>query len=648
MNELSCENAALLLSDALAADLDITRAEALNDHLAGCERCQGLAEALVRQDLALAELVGQTHVATMAARLRAALASEGGRRPADAAAIVAYAPQQFWPGHSFARSPWWAWGAVAAAAALLVATLATVMTKPDRKVARMPAPSFSLPPQSDTVAGASAPALPPRNPPLADSPPPPRRITAPEPPSPEAIAMLELAEGEVYALDATTEAATRLKAGQPLDSGAGLWVKDGASAAVKFPDGTLLQVSAGTRIRRLTVDQGKYVELAEGALTADVSPQPADRPMILKTPKAEAVVLGTKLRLAANVETASLKVENGRVRFIRHADGKSLVVPQGHYAVVAKDVEFAVRPLTPPGPRWARVREQNGAILAAAFAPDGHTLATAGSDAIIRLWDPDARAVRASLRGHTAPIEALAFAADGRTLASAGWDHSIRLWDPATNKLKKVWEGHASTVTSLAFAPDGLTLASGGFDQSVKIWSSATGKERATLEGHRGAVRSVAFSASGKLLASGSADGAVAIWDPATGNNLRWLRDQGSWVYRVAFVPESQMLAAGDGEGGIQLWEFAAGLREQRLTGHRKRITGLAATPNGRQLVSSSMDGTVLLWDVASGKEIERLGDAPLGEVTALAVSPDGKWLAIGGADGSIVFWELANENKLE
>ena len=63
------------------------------------------------------------------------------------------------------------------------------------------------------------------------------------------------------------------------------------------------------------------------------------------------------------------------------------------------------------------------------------------------------------VRGHTARVRALAFSPDGKTLASAGDDRVIRLWNVETgSELRAPLSGHTDTVFALVFAPDGKTL----------------------------------------------------------------------------------------------------------------------------------------------------------------------------------------------
>ncbi len=119
-----------------------------------------------------------------------------------------------------------------------------------------------------------------------------------------------------------------------------------------------------------------------------------------------------------------------------------------------------------------------GAVYLTSFSPDGHTLATAGHDRTVRLWnvrDPHRpAALGAPLTGHASWVSSAVFGPDGRTLASAGDDGTVRLWDvtdPAhAVPLGKPLTGHRGTIYLVAFSPDGRTLATAGEDRTVRLW----------------------------------------------------------------------------------------------------------------------------------------------------------------------------------
>src|SRR5262245_48961224 len=73
-------------------------------------------------------------------------------------------------------------------------------------------------------------------------------------------------------------------------------------------------------------------------------------------------------------------------------------------------------------------------VAAVAFAPDGHLLASAGHDRLVRLWDPATGRLVRKLSGHQHQVRAVAFSPDGKVLASASWDGTVRCWDPETGK----------------------------------------------------------------------------------------------------------------------------------------------------------------------------------------------------------------------
>ena len=151
---------------------------------------------------------------------------------------------------------------------------------------------------------------------------------------------------------------------------------------------------------------------------------------------------------------------------------------------------------------------------ALAFHPSGHILAhSPGMDGTLQLLHLDSGQVT-TVTGHAYGIEAAAFSPDGRTLATGSVDTAIRLWDPATGQATSILTPHGGYVVSVAFSPDGRTLASAGTDRTVRLWDPATGQPAATLFGHTEFVTSVAFSPGGRTLATGSMDGTVRLWTP--------------------------------------------------------------------------------------------------------------------------------------
>jgi len=112
-------------------------------------------------------------------------------------------------------------------------------------------------------------------------------------------------------------------------------------AVLTFRDGSKVTVS-GQSTLTISEDQQKQLRLREGSISASVAPQPQARPMLIHTPTAKLEVLGTQLNVDAEAASTTLRVNEGRVRATRLADGSVADVPSGHQVIVSANRRVAL------------------------------------------------------------------------------------------------------------------------------------------------------------------------------------------------------------------------------------------------------------------------------------------------------------------
>jgi eukaryotic-like serine/threonine-protein kinase len=341
------------------------------------------------------------------------------------------------------------------------------------------------------------------------------------------------------------------------------------------------------------------------------------------------------------------------------------------------------------GNGWATLKGHSNMVFEAAFLERGRTLASAGLDQTVRLWDlthaggepeiltanggssqsglvfsMNGRAL-ASASGSTVtswdvdtgrehpPLEApakappgifgIAISHDGRTLAAACHEtNEAILWNLETRGIRHRIAHHG--VASVAFSPKEAILATGtlGIAGTLKLWDADTGKPLPTLKGRPLNTDCwMAFSADGRTLASGGLRGTVRLWDVDTGRNLAVLRGHTANVPTVKFSRDGRTLASGSWDGTVRIWDVADVDRpsfRRALVGHAALVWSVAFSPDGTTLASAAADGTVKLWDPATGRERCTLvgHDQP---VYSVAFSPDGRVLASRDGGGTIRLW---------
>lgn len=123
-------------------------------------------------------------------------------------------------------------------------------------------------------------------------------------------------------------------------------------AALRLDDGTQISLAGETRIEcRREAGQTK-ITLHEGNLSANVAPQAAGHPLLIRTSSAELQVLGTRLAVSADHETSELGVQHGRVHLTRLTDGQTVEVGGGQYAVVSQRAALEARPWPQTPDAW--------------------------------------------------------------------------------------------------------------------------------------------------------------------------------------------------------------------------------------------------------------------------------------------------------
>ena len=284
--------------------------------------------------------------------------------------------------------------------------------------------------------------------------------------------------------------------------------------------------------------------------------------------------------------------------------------------------------------------EHTNRVYSVTFSPDGNTIASAGKDDIIYLWNARTGRHKQTLEGHTDDIYSVAFSPDGSTIASASDDDTIRLWDAHTGRHKQTLEGHTHYVNSVAFSPDSRTLASGSWDDTIRLWDARTGRHNQTLEGHTDNVNSVAFSPDGSTIASAGEDTTIRLWNARTGRHKQTLEGHTDDVNSVAFSPDGSTIASASDDKTVQLWNARTGRHKQTLEGHTDDIYSVAFSPDGSTIASGDKDKIIQLWDARTGRHKQTF-EGHTGNVNSVAFSPDSSTIASASDDKTVRLWNI-------
>ncbi|WP_284618528.1 WD40 repeat domain-containing protein [Aquabacterium humicola] len=302
------------------------------------------------------------------------------------------------------------------------------------------------------------------------------------------------------------------------------------------------------------------------------------------------------------------------------------------------------------------------------FSADSRYLATTGG-MIILLWDL-ARATSGMaarvLRGHDHTVKDLLFLPNSRLLASAGSDAHVRLW--GLDEEPVILPDHEDLASSYyydfeaVFSDDGRRVATSSRTlQKTRVWDlreRAPGLSPLVLEGKAHMASKLAFSADGNRLVGSDAQDFIdskkprSIWvwslGPAEGGLAAPLTvDTGMPLIEAGISRTGELIAVAS-EEAVWLWKAT----ESDLVSAGKlplpKVRALAFDPLGKRLITGSASGEVHLWELdASGapRSSHLLGKHKR-DVMSVVVSEDGRWFAAAGYDHEATMWQQAADGS--
>lgn len=298
-------------------------------------------------------------------------------------------------------------------------------------------------------------------------------------------------------------------------------------------------------------------------------------------------------------------------------------------------------------------------VKALAASPNGRLVATAGDDAMIRIWDAVTGTERCAFsEDFDYPLEKLAFSTDGRQLVAIcksrdGWRSHLRFWDAITGSEEQLLRVHESVVDCVAFSVDSKVFATGTARGTISILDSTTLSQHRDFQCHDESVAYIIFSPNGHYLASSSVTQGsplrttngnttreiIRVWEVATGKEICVLKNGERGP--LAFSANSKLLVYKTNTNRICLWDIGNAIEKNS---HKCDLTDLRTLEflhNGElRATAYSVEGGLYIWKPDTGSRALKV---PSNYMRYIASFPDGRLVVASNWGGSVHIWDAAD-----
>ncbi|XP_071955221.1 U5 small nuclear ribonucleoprotein 40 kDa protein-like isoform X1 [Antedon mediterranea] len=259
------------------------------------------------------------------------------------------------------------------------------------------------------------------------------------------------------------------------------------------------------------------------------------------------------------------------------------------------------------------------------------------------------------LTGHEGEVYSGKFHPDGQSMATAGFDRLIYMWNVYGEcDNYSVLKGHQGAIMDLQYNTDGSNILTASTDNTIALWDSETGARIKRLKGHTAFVNSCYPARRGpQMVVSGGDDGTIRLWDSRRKGAVHTFQNTYQ-VLSVTFNDTSDQIISGGIDNVLKVWDIRKNDIVYTLSGHTDTVTSTVLSPDGSYVLSNSMDCTVRIWDIRPYAPNERCVKIFQGaqhnfEKNLLRCSwaPDGSKVAAGSSDRFVYIWDTTTRRIL-
>jgi len=255
------------------------------------------------------------------------------------------------------------------------------------------------------------------------------------------------------------------------------------------------------------------------------------------------------------------------------------------------------------------------------------------------------------LEGHQAEVNTVKFSPDGQSLATAGVDKQILLWEVYGDCLNyDVLKGHKNVILELCWSQDSQNIFTASADKTAAQIDTSRAKVVKRMVEHTSYVSSVSNAKNNpQTCATCSDDGTAKIWDMRQKAATLTLPHNYP-LTAVAFDDKAENVYTGGIDNLVHCWDVRKPNTEVfRLMGHSDTITCLRLDPYGSTLLSNSMDKDLRIWDIRPFAPAQRCLKVLNGaqhnfeqHLIKSNWSSDGSLVGSGSSDRMVYIWDAS------